>query len=90
MISNAAGACNPLSGTCKYFGTFTELRMESVVNSDGSTYIKMSGNLVGTFTDAGGTIYNNIVAHYYTETYPATDGITVGTPAGLTIVLTYN
>lgn len=90
VFENAKGACNAVSGTCSYFGTFTQLRMDTVTNSDGSSYIIMTGDLVGSFTDYRGTVYPNTVAHYYTETYPATDGITVGGPAGLTIVLSYN
>jgi hypothetical protein len=87
-LNSNNGACH--SGNCSYSGTFSELRMETVALSDGSSRIRMSGDLLGTFTDPGGNVYTNIVAHYYTETYPATDGVTVGAVGGLTIVLTYN
>jgi hypothetical protein len=87
-LNSTNGAC--AGGGCSYLGTFGELSMQTIIRSDGSSYIRMGGDLTGTFTDANGNVYPNTVAHYYIETYPATDGVTVGAVGGLTIVLAYN
>jgi hypothetical protein len=87
-LNSTNGGC--ASGGCSYLGTFGELSMQTITRSDGSSYIRMGGDLTGTFTDAAGNVYPHTVAHYYIETYPATDGVAVGAVGGLTIVLAYN
>jgi|ERR1700722_1319194 hypothetical protein len=74
---------------CTYNGAFTRLNQE-LVTSNGVSFVRVSGDLLGTFTDLYGINYTNVVARFSTETYPASDGVLVPGPGGLIVVLEYN
>jgi len=86
LLSDSHDFCNP---SCKYLGTF-DAGLPSVAVAalpDGAVYETVSGTLTGTFTDAFGKKYTNVLALFSFTTYPGAGVPAVGY---LTVVLQDN
>jgi hypothetical protein len=89
IMTDSHDFCSLGTGFCSYSGTFTSFNSQ-VVNKGNFSYTRISGELVGTFTDAQGNISNNVSALYSAETYPANNGILEVAPGNLTVILQLN
>lgn len=86
FVTDSHDFCKPV---CTYSGTFVDLRNEQITQH-GATFWKVSGGLIGTFTDPHGIVTENVPARYYFETFPSTDGTYVPAGGNLTVVLALN
>jgi len=83
--------CGPKAGpwgACLYEGTLSgQLKIEAVAVSGGASYQHVSGDFYGTFSDAKGNMYYNVLGVLSFDTFPASDGVIWAAHGGVTIVL---
>jgi hypothetical protein len=85
------GLCGP-NLTCTYLGSFVnfEPNQATIWMSNGSFFVQISGELVGTYTTGGGQQHNNAHAYLTMMTWPAIDSVTVIAGGSLVVELNPN